>query len=58
MNLTNIDHVVNTLGEDFDRSQFKKEFGSDATFPRVVINGELVGGAKEAIDFIKARQLC
>ena len=58
MDLTNIDHVVYTLGEDFNRSQFKSEFGSEATFPRVIINGELVGGAKEAIDFIKARQLC
>lgn len=58
MDLTNIDHVVYTLDEDFDRQQFKNEFGVDATFPRVIIDGELVGGAKEAIEFIKSRQLC
>ena len=58
MELTNIEHVVYTLGEDFDGSQFKSEFGPDATFPRVIINGELIGCAKEAIDLIKAKQLC
>lgn len=55
MDLTNIEHVVYTLDEHFDREQFKSEFG-DATFPRVIIDGELIGGAKEAIEFIKARQ--
>jgi len=55
MDLTNIEHVVYTLDEHFDREQFKSEFG-DATFPRVIIDGELIGGAKEAIEFIKTRQ--
>lgn len=45
MELTNIDHVVYTLGEHFDRQQFKNEFG-ESTFPRVIIDGELIGGAK------------
>jgi glutaredoxin len=57
MNLTNIDYVVYTLDEHFDRQQFNSEFG-DATFPRVVIDGELIGGAKEAIEFLKTKQLC
>lgn len=37
------------LGEDFTQEQFIAEFGDNATFPRVILDGELIGGCREAI---------
>lgn len=55
LDLTAVKYVEYTLGEHFNKDQFVKEFG-ESTFPRVVIDGELIGGAKEAIAFLKDNQ--
>lgn len=55
LDLTAVKYVEYTLGEHFDKKQFVSEFG-ESTFPRVIIDGELIGGAKEAIAYLKANQ--
>ena len=32
------------LGRDFTRTEFYEEFGKGSTFPRVVLNDDLIGG--------------
>ena len=42
-----------TLGEDFTKSEFYKKFGMDAIFPRVEIDEQLIGGARDTVDWLK-----
>ena len=41
------------LGEHFTHSQFVSEFGSDATYPQVTIDGKHVGSLKETLHFFR-----
>ena len=38
LKLTNLEHKVYKLDEDFTRNQFYAEFGEGATFPQVLLN--------------------
>ena len=49
--------VERKLFEDFDRTEFVNMFGEGSTFPRVFINGNLVGGATEAISHLREQNL-
>ena len=44
------------LGEDYDAGDFVDKFGR-STFPRVLHEGELVGGMKETVNFIIKNKL-
>ncbi len=41
------------LGEHFTHSQFVSEFGSDATYPQVTIDGRHIGSLKETLHFFQ-----
>jgi hypothetical protein len=41
------------LGEHFTHTQFVSEFGSDATYPQVTIDGKHVGSLKETLHFFQ-----
>ena len=45
-------YTMLTLDEDFTEDEFRTEFGVDASFPRVVIDGVTVGGAREAVQYL------
>lgn len=49
----NLDYTVLNLGEDFTREEFVNNFGEGSTFPRVVLEGKTIGGAKETLAFLK-----
>ena len=40
------------LDVDFDRQAFYNEFGEGATFPRVTLDGQLMGGCTETIEYL------
>jgi len=40
------------LGVDFDRPAFYTEFGQGATFPQVVIDGMIMGGCTDTIEYL------
>ena len=40
------------LGEDFDKKEFIERFG-DSTFPRIILDGEVIGGAKDALNHLR-----
>ena len=41
------------LDEQFTRDQFKRLFGSNSTFPQVVVNNERLGGCIDAIRYFQ-----
>ena len=45
------------LGEHFTESQFFAEFGSDATYPQVTINGRHIGSLKETLHFFQEQEV-
>lgn len=48
----NVKYTNFRLGEDFTRQKFETKFGKGATFPRVLINNQLVGGCDETINLL------
>ena len=45
------------LGEHFTESQFRAEFGSDAPYPQVTINGRHIGSLKETLHFFQKQEV-
>ena len=40
------------LGEDYTTEEFVTQFGHGSTFPRVVYEGELIGGMKDTVKYL------
>ena len=58
LELANLEHVVYTLGENFDREGFYAEFGEGSTFPQVVLNDqEHLGGCTDTVQYLKEQNL-
>lgn len=55
--LQHIDYVEYKLDEHFDRDSFISEFGENSTFPRVLIDGKLIGGASETVRYLKENEI-
>ena len=51
------DYKEYKLDRDFTREQFLAEFPTESTFPRVLINGKLIGGCTETVQYLKEQQL-
>ena len=45
------------LNVQYTRAQFKQEFGSNATFPQVVMNGRKLGGCTETVKYLQENKL-
>ena len=58
LQLSKLEHVTYTLGEDFDRPGFYSQFGQGSTFPQVVINDiQNLGGCTETVQYLKENKL-
>ena len=58
LELTNLDHVVYKLNENFTRDQFYSEFGLGSTFPQVVLNDETrLGGCTETVKYLQENKI-
>ena len=58
LELSKLEHVIYTLGEDFDRPGFYSQFGQGSTFPQVVINDiQHLGGCTETVQYLKENKL-
>lgn len=51
------DFVEYKLDEHFNRENFIAEFGANSTFPRVLIDGNLIGGCSDTIEYLKENNL-
>ena len=45
------------LGRDFTREEFYEEFRKGSTFPRVVLNDDLIGGCQETVKYLRENNL-
>jgi glutaredoxin len=45
------------LGRDFTKTEFYEKFGVGSTFPRVVLNDELIGGCQETVKYLRENNL-
>jgi glutaredoxin len=58
LELANLEHVIYTLDEHFNRDQFYKEFGQGSTFPQVVLNDqEHLGGCSDTVKYLQEQKL-
>jgi glutaredoxin len=46
-----------SLGTDFTREEFYKEFGEGSTFPQVVMNDEHLGGCSDTVKYLQENSL-
>ena len=53
MDSKGIQYTQKKLGDDFIVEEFVNAFGRGATFPRVKLDDELIGGMKETVLFLK-----
>lgn len=51
MDQHNLPYTKLTLGEDYTSEEFVEQFGR-STFPRVLHEGELIGGMKETVKYL------
>ena len=57
LQLAELQFVEYKLGRDFTRDEFASEFGNNATYPRVLKNEQLLGGAAETVKFLIENEL-
>jgi len=58
LQLTNLEHVVYNLDEDFTRTQFYAEFGNESTFPQVILNDQdHLGGCLSTVQYLQEQNL-
>jgi glutaredoxin len=58
LELAGLDHVVYTLGSDFNSDQFYEQFGLGSTFPQVVLNDhENLGGCSDTVQYLQEKKL-
>ncbi len=47
-----VKYIQFRLDEDFSRQEFYSMFGEGSTFPRVTLDGQLLGGCTESIEYL------
>jgi glutaredoxin 3 len=57
LELTGSDYEVLKLNVDFTSEEFGEKFGFGSTFPRVLLDGKLIGGCVETISYLKEKAL-
>jgi glutaredoxin 3 len=58
LELSNLEHVVYTLGEHFNREDFYAEFGKGSTFPQVILNDQQqLGGCTDTVRYLKEQNI-
>ena len=57
LQLAELQHVVYKLGTDFNREEFYSKFGEGSTFPKVIMDEEIIGGCSETVKFLKERNI-
>lgn len=58
MQLTQLEHKVYSLYEDFTKEEFYEKFGEGSTFPQVILNDtEHLGGCVDTVKYLKENNL-
>tara|TARA_Y100000356_G_scaffold81016_1_gene67222 strand:- start:860 stop:1096 length:237 start_codon:yes stop_codon:yes gene_type:complete len=57
LQLAEVKHVIYKVNRDFTREEFKENFGPNATYPRVVLDNQLIGGCVETVKYLREQKL-
>ena len=57
LGLSELNYVEYKLNKHFDHESFYEQFGSGATFPQVVLNGEKLGGCRDTARYLKENSI-
>lgn len=57
LELTNLQHIVYTLDQEFTKEQFYAEFGEGSTFPQVICDDQKIGGCVDTIKFLQEKKI-
>jgi glutaredoxin len=57
LELTKLQYVVYTLGEEFTKEQFYSEFGEGSTFPQVICDDLKLGGCVDTVKFLHEKKI-
>ena len=58
LQLSNLEHKIYKLDEDFSRDEFYSQFGSGSTFPQVVLNDqEHLGGCTDTVKYLQENKV-
>jgi len=57
LQLAEVEHVIYKVNRDFTREEFLQKFGDDSTYPRVVMDGEVIGGCQETVKYLREQKL-
>lgn len=58
LKLSNLEHKIYKLGEDFTRDQFYAEFGQGSTFPQVIMNdADHLGGCTDTVKYLQENNI-
>ena len=55
--LSKQDYTVLKLGTDYTKEEFYGKFGKGSTFPRVVLNDQLIGGCTETVKYLQENKI-
>ena len=57
LQLAEVEHVIYKVNRDFTREEFLQKFGNDSTYPKVVMDGEVIGGCQETVKYLREQKL-
>ena len=57
LQLAEVKHVIYKVNRDFTREEFLQKFGESSTYPKVVVDGEVIGGCQETVNYLREQKL-
>ena len=57
LELAKVDYVVYKLGHSFTKDEFISQFGHGSSFPRITVDGKLLGGCMDAFKYLDEKKL-
>lgn len=58
LSLSNLEHKVYKLDQDFTREEFYAEFGQGSTFPQVIMNDtQHLGGCTDTVKYLQENNI-
>ena len=57
LDLAEVEHVIYIVNRDFTREEFLQKFGESSTYPKVVMDGEVIGGCQEIVKYLREKKL-
>tara|TARA_Y100001949_G_scaffold164865_1_gene160116 strand:- start:674 stop:910 length:237 start_codon:yes stop_codon:yes gene_type:complete len=57
LDIAKVDYVVYKLGDHFTKEGFISEFGQGSSFPKITVDGKLIGGCLDTFRYLEEKNL-